>query len=66
MMPLKHKLRKCTVGYTLSKSQEKFVEDIKLLPKTKNTNRENIQLSNRNGIWHRKCTMLVMKMANDT
>ena len=35
MMPLNHKLRKCTAGYQLSKSQEKinhlmYIDDIKL------------------------------------
>ena len=36
MMPLIHILRKCTVGYKLSKSQEKmnhFMDDIKLFAK---------------------------------
>ena len=38
MMPLKHKLRKCTAGYKLSRSHEKinylmYMDDIKLFPK---------------------------------
>ena len=40
MMPLNHMLRKCTGGYKLSKSQERFnhlmyVDDIKLCAKNK-------------------------------
>ena len=38
MMPLNHKLRKCTTGYKLSRSQEKinhlmYMDDIKLFAK---------------------------------
>ena len=40
MMPLNHKLRKCTAGYKLSRSQEKinhliYMDDVKLFVKTK-------------------------------
>ena len=40
MMPLNHKLKKCTAGYKLSKSQEKinylmYMDDIKLFAKKK-------------------------------
>ena len=39
-MPLNHKLRKCTAGYKLSRSQEKinhlmYMDDIKLFAKNK-------------------------------
>ena len=61
MTPLNHIIRKCTVGYKLSKSQEKinqlmYMDDIKLFAKNeKRTGKEHaishIQWS---GIWHRK------------
>ena len=65
MMPLHHKLRKRTVGYKLSKSQEKInhlmcMNGIKLFAKKENrtgnsnTRRENIKSGHRDGIWHRK------------
>ena len=71
MMPLYHTLRKCTVGYKLSSSQERFnhlmyMDDIQL--STKNEKElENlihavrILSGHRNGIWYKKCAMLVMK-----
>ena len=71
MMPLNQILRKCTARFTLSISQEKinhlmYIDDIKLFLCRKrignpDTKCENIQSRYRNGIWHRKCTMLVMK-----
>ena len=33
MMPLNHILRKCIVGYKLTKSQEKYIDDITLFAK---------------------------------
>ncbi len=33
MMPLNHILRKCTAGYKLSRSQEMYIDDIKLFAK---------------------------------
>ena len=72
MMPFNYIPRKCTAEYKFSKSQEKinhlmYMVDIKLFAKKRkrignpNTNCENIQSRYRNGIWHRKCAMLVMK-----
>ncbi len=70
MMPLNHILRKCTVGYKLTKSQEKinhlmYKDDIKLFAKNKE---ETLILALR--IYSQdigmefgieKCAMLVMK-----
>ena len=64
MMPLNHILRKCTVGYKLSKSQKKinhpiymdnielFANREKVLETLKQARR--IQSEHRDGIWHRK------------
>ena len=67
IMPLNHRLRKCTAGYKLSRSQEKinhlmYMGDMKLLAKKKKKKKNwklsytpsNIQSRHRNGIWHRK------------
>ena len=65
IMPLNLNLRKCTVGYKLSKSQKKinhlmYMDDIKHFAKNEKelensyTNCENIQSRYRNGIWHRE------------
>ena len=62
-MPLNHILRKCLVGYKLSKSQEKtnhlmYMDDIKPCAKNKkiignsNTCSENIQSGHRGAILH--------------
>ena len=60
MMPLNYILRKCTAGYKLSKSQEKF-NHLMYMDNSKrkrfgnsNTNCDNIQTRYRNGIWHGK------------
>ena len=71
-MPQNHILRKCTSRYKLYKLKEKFnhliyMDDIKLFAKnekeleTPNTGSEDIQWRYRDGIWHRKCAMLIMK-----
>ena len=64
MIPLKYIFRKSTWGYEFTKSQEKinhqmYIVDIKLFAKKDkkletDTNNENMQSGNRNGIWHRK------------
>ena len=72
MMPLNHKLRKCTAGYKLSRSQEKtnhlmYMDDIKLFAKNE---RELETLIHAVRIYSQdigmefgieKCAMLVMK-----
>ena len=72
MMPLNHILRKCTAGYKLNKLQQKinhlmYIDDIKLFVKNEKESEtlidavriysQDIEMD----IWHRKCTMLVMK-----
>ena len=72
MMPLNHKLRKCTAGYKLSRSQEKinhlmYMDDIKLFAKNKKELETLIRavriysqdIGMEFGI--EKCAMLVMK-----
>ena len=66
MLPLKHTLRICTAGQTLSKEQEKinhlmYMDDIipfaknqKRIVNPNNTNCENIQSRYRDAIWQRK------------
>ena len=49
MMPLNHIIRKCTVGYKISKSQEKinqlmYMDDIKLFAKNEKELEKNTQL----------------------
>ena len=64
MMPLNNILKKCTVGYKLTKSQEKinhqmYMDDIKLFAKKgkywkPKTRSEDIQLGHWDEIWYRK------------
>ena len=72
MIPLNHRLRKCTAGYKLSKSQEKinqlmFMDDIKIFTKNEKELETLIHavriLSHDIGMecGIEKCTMLVMK-----
>ena len=66
-MPLNHILRKCIVGYKLSKSQEKlnrrmYMDEIKLFAKNDKelkpqSHSQNIGMA----LGREKCTMLVMK-----
>ena len=77
MMPLNHILRNCTDGYKLSKSQEKknhliYTDDIKLFAKTKKeleTLIQAVRIYSQDigmGFGIEKCTMLIMKVENDT
>ena len=72
MIPLNYIFRECTRRYKLHKSQEKNqLSNVHERHKTvcqkgkrignPNTGSEDIQWQHRNGIWHRKCTMLIMK-----
>ena len=72
MMPLNHILRKCTAGYKLSRSQEKFnhlmfIDDIKLFAKNEKeleTIIHAVRIYSRDigmGFCIEKCAMLVMK-----